>query len=108
MGTMPCRLTRPSVGLIPTRLFWPDGLRIDPEVSVPTPIVARFAPTAMPGPELDPPVASTGRPSLNGAVVLGSRRGSYELKPKPTFERSAPGTWNSWKRSCERSEEHTS
>ena len=23
------------------------------------------------------------------------------MKPKPTFERSAPGTWKSWKRSCE-------
>src|SRR3982751_3496573 len=97
---MPCRLTRPSVGLMPTRLFWPDGLRIDPDVSVPTPTVARFAPTAMPGPELDPPVARIGRPSLTGATFLGSMRGSYALKPKPTFERSPP-FWKSWKRSCE-------
>src|SRR6266850_7365995 len=64
---------------------------IDPEVSVPMPIVARFAPTAMPGSELDPPVASTGRPSSKGGSFVpglgcrGSMRGSYELKPKPTF-----------------------
>src|SRR5947208_1739600 len=61
---------------------------------------ARLAPTAMPGPELDPPVCRTGRPSLNGAVVRGSMRGSYELNPYPTFARSPP-SWKSWKRSCE-------
>src|SRR5207244_4909831 len=99
---------------MPTIMFWPDGLRIDPDVSVPTPTVARLSPTAMPGPELEPPVARTGRPSLTGAVVRGSMRGSYELNPYPTFARSPP-CWKSWKRSCElnpvgipRSEEHTS
>lgn len=81
IGTIPLRLTSPSVGLMPTSMFWPEGLRIDPDVSVPTPTVARFALTAIPGPELEPPVASTGRPSLNGAFVLGSMRGSYGLKP---------------------------
>src|SRR5207245_10464014 len=85
---------------MPTIMFWPDGLRIDPEVSVPTPTVARLSPTAMPGPELDPPVCRTGRPSLNGAVVRGSLRGSYELNPYPTFGR-APPSWKRWQRRCE-------
>src|SRR5262249_58424236 len=47
-------VTRPPVGLIPTRLFAPDGHTIDPSVSVPTPIAARFAAIAAPVPELEP------------------------------------------------------
>src|SRR5439155_4007547 len=54
IGTMPDRLTRPSVGLMPTSAFAPDGHTIDPSVSVPTPIAARFAAIAAPVPELDP------------------------------------------------------
>src|SRR5947208_16810368 len=34
IGTMPSRLTRPTVGLMPTSRFCVPGLRIDPEVSV--------------------------------------------------------------------------
>ena len=52
---------RPTVGLMPTSMFWFDGLRIEPEVSVPTFAAQKFA--AVPVPELDPPVPSTGRPS---------------------------------------------
>src|SRR6187200_1102398 len=51
---MPLRLTRPTVGLMPTSPFAPDGHTIDPSVSVPTPMAARFAAIAAPVPELDP------------------------------------------------------
>ena len=78
IGITPWRLTRPTVGLMPTSMFWFDGLRIDPDVSVPTFAAHKLA--AVPMPELDPPVASTGRPSL---VRRGSGRGSYGLNPNP-------------------------
>src|SRR5262245_19556643 len=78
IGMTPWRLTRPTVGLIPASMFWLDGLRIEPDVSVPTFAAHRLA--AVPMPELEPPVASTGLPSELGR---GSRRGSYGLKPKP-------------------------
>ena len=44
---------RPTVGLMPTSMFWFAGLRIEPDVSVPTFAAHRFA--AVPIPELDPP-----------------------------------------------------
>ena len=68
---------RPTVGLMPTSMFWLDGLRIEPEVSVPTFAAQKLA--AVPMPELEPPVASTGRPS--NVPSRGSRRGSYGLYP---------------------------
>jgi hypothetical protein len=40
MGTMPARLTRPSVGLMPTRPQLFDGETMEPSVSVPTPTAA--------------------------------------------------------------------
>ncbi|HEX2444186.1 MAG TPA: hypothetical protein VHJ77_09610 [Vicinamibacterales bacterium] len=46
------------------------ALRIEPDVSVPTATATRFAGTAMPEPELDPPGVSSGRPSPP-AVVAG-------------------------------------
>jgi hypothetical protein len=46
------------------------GLRIEPDVSVPTATATRFAATAMPEPELDPPGVSTG-PSVTPAVGAG-------------------------------------
>ncbi len=49
----PYRLTRPTVGLIPTSMFPFEGLRIDPEVSVPTFPAQKL--TAVPMPELEPP-----------------------------------------------------
>jgi len=58
-------------------MFWLDGLRIDPEVSLPTFAAQKLA--VVPAPELEPPVASAGRPSP--VSVRGSRRGSYGLKP---------------------------
>src|SRR3954466_6412517 len=50
MGTMPVRLTSPTVGLMPTRRFCEAGLRIDPDVSVPTPPMAKFPETGGPRP----------------------------------------------------------
>src|SRR2546426_11936409 len=52
---MPDREMRPSVGLIPTTEFQLAGLRIDPDVSVPTATVHRPAATATAAPLLDPP-----------------------------------------------------
>src|SRR5262245_17199885 len=54
IGTTPERLTRPSVGLIPTSELAPDGQTIDPSVSVPMVTVARLAAAAAPDPLLDP------------------------------------------------------
>src|SRR5438128_4029200 len=54
MGTMPDRLTRPTVGLMPTRALLLDGETIDPSVSVPIAAAARLADTATADPELEP------------------------------------------------------
>src|SRR4051812_5134091 len=51
---IPERLQSPSVGLIPTMPFAPEGQMTEPSVSVPIPIVARSAETPTPVPELDP------------------------------------------------------
>jgi hypothetical protein len=53
-GTIPCRLTRPTVGLMPTTPHALAGQTIEPSVSVPTAIGASPAATATPDPELDP------------------------------------------------------
>ena len=55
MGTMPLRLTKPMVGLMPTTAFMVDGLTMDPDVSVPTANGQKPAETATPEPELEPP-----------------------------------------------------
>src|ERR1051326_2430739 len=55
MGTTPSRLVNPTVGLMPTTPFAADGLMIEPSVSVPSAARHRFAETATPEPELDPP-----------------------------------------------------
>ena len=54
MGTIPVRGMRPTVGLMPTSELAADGLRIDPDVSVPT--VSGANPTAADtaDPELEP------------------------------------------------------
>ena len=62
---------------MPASMFWLEGLRMEPEVSVPTLAAQKLA--LVPMPELEPPVASTGRPSP--VASRGSRRGSYGLKP---------------------------
>src|SRR5690349_2308894 len=51
---MPLRLTRPSVGLMPTSALFVDGETIDPSVSVPIAAAHRFAAAAAPDPELEP------------------------------------------------------
>src|ERR1700730_3939214 len=54
MGTIPLRLTTPSVGLIPTSAQLLDGETTDPSVSDPTAAAHKFAAAATPEPELDP------------------------------------------------------
>src|SRR5437660_12664480 len=54
MGITPARLTRPSVGLIPTIEQQVAGDTMDPSVSVPMAAAHRLAATATPDPELDP------------------------------------------------------
>src|SRR3954462_7434588 len=54
MGMTPARLHNPSVGLIPTSPFAPDGQTIEPSVSVPTAATARSAAATTPEPELEP------------------------------------------------------
>jgi len=76
IGRIPVRLTRPTVVLIPTTPFADAGLRIEPDVSVPIATVTRFALTPMAEPELEPPVCSAGRPSLNGPSCAGRGTGS--------------------------------
>ena len=66
---------------MPTTMLAVPGLRMDPDVSVPTATVTRFEATAMPEPELEPPGVRTGRPSLKPG--RGSGRGSYGSKPNP-------------------------
>ena len=68
---------RPTVGLMPTIMFWLDGLSTEPDVSVPTFAAQKLA--AVPMPELDPPVFIDGRPSLKPG--RGSGRGSYGFIP---------------------------
>jgi hypothetical protein len=60
-------------------MFALAGLRIDPDVSVPTLPAQKLS--AVPVPELDPPVLITGRPSL--VPGRGSGRGSYGFMLKP-------------------------
>ncbi len=59
IGITPQRLIRPTVGLIPASMLAFEGDRIEPDVSVPTLPAQKLA--AVPMPELDPPVLSTGR-----------------------------------------------
>ena len=54
IGTIPSRLTRPTVGLSPTMPVTAAGQRMLPSVSVPMPTTARLAATATAVPELEP------------------------------------------------------
>ena len=51
---MPLRLTRPTVGLMPTSPLIEEGETIEPSVSVPTATAHKLAAAAAPEPELDP------------------------------------------------------
>src|SRR6185436_6914781 len=79
IGITPYRLIRPTVGLMPTSMVSLAGLRIDPDVSVPT--LAAHKLVAVPVPELEPDGVSAGRPSF--IAGRGSRRGSYGFMPYP-------------------------
>src|SRR5512137_433049 len=68
IGTIPSRLTSPTVGLMPTRPHFDAGDVIDPSVSVPTATGARLAATAAALPELDP---------------LALRSSAYGLRVRP-------------------------
>src|SRR5438309_810433 len=70
IGMTPVRLTRPSVGLIPTSSFVPDGHTIEPSVSVPMVTVARSAAAATADP-LDEPHGL--RSSTYGLLVCPPR-----------------------------------
>ncbi|MNF14956.1 hypothetical protein D3C80_2173590 [compost metagenome] len=52
---MPDLLIRPTVGFIPTIAFCTAGLKIEPDVSVPTAIVVKSAETEAADPVLEPP-----------------------------------------------------
>ena len=54
MGTMPKRLTNPSVGLSPTNPLNEEGEVMEPSVSVPIATAQKFAEAAAPEPELEP------------------------------------------------------
>ena len=54
-GMIPSRLDSPSVPRRPNKLLFADGIRIDPQVSLPMPAAAKLAATAAPVPPLDPP-----------------------------------------------------
>src|SRR5439155_7080344 len=86
IGMTPYRLMRPTVGLMPTSMFAFAGLRIEPDVSVPTFPPHKLA--AVPIPELEPPTPIDGRPSANGIAKpsfsdRGSFLGSYGFIPQP-------------------------
>ncbi|MOA02642.1 hypothetical protein D3C78_1221040 [compost metagenome] len=55
-GRIPERLSSPTVGLMPIMEPKLPGLRIDPEVSVPTETVQKLQATATAEPALEPPV----------------------------------------------------
>src|SRR5438876_882131 len=54
IGIIPVRLTRPTVGLMPTIPFAVAGLIMEPSVSVPTATAHKLAATATAEPELEP------------------------------------------------------
>src|SRR5215471_20717132 len=54
IGTTPARLTRPTVGLMPTTPLTLAGHTMLPSVSVPTETAVKFADGAAPDPELEP------------------------------------------------------
>ena len=56
IGTIPVRLNKPTVGLMPTIPFAEDGQVIEPLVSVPIAATLKNAATAAPEPELEPHV----------------------------------------------------
>ena len=70
-GTMPSPLASPRVPRSPASAWCAEGMRIDPQVSLPMPKAPKLAATAAPVPPLDPP---------------GLRSGSYGLRVWPPRE----------------------
>ena len=70
-GTMPSPLASPRVPRSPASAWCAEGMRIDPQVSLPMPKAPKLAATAAPVPPLDPP---------------GLRSGSYGLRVWPPSE----------------------
>ncbi|MNW59169.1 hypothetical protein D3C74_370710 [compost metagenome] len=66
-GTIPSRLVSPTVERTPTSAFHDEGMRIEPPVSVPSPITAKLAAIDAPDPPLDPPDVL---PGAYGLVVV--------------------------------------
>jgi hypothetical protein len=62
IGTIPARLTSPTVGFTVTRPFLLAGYSSEPDVSVPIEAAHRPAATATAEPALDPPGGTTGMP----------------------------------------------
>src|SRR3954470_3561587 len=63
-GRMPKRLTSPSVVFTPTSPFASDGLRIEPDVSVPSVAPENAIDAATPEPALDPDGENSGSCAL--------------------------------------------
>src|SRR5216684_3301479 len=90
---IPARLTRPTVGLIPTMPLKDAGETIEPSVSVPIAAAQRFAATATADPELEPevgPLAKIGLPENHGpggAKLLGHERVARRMRSE---ERQRP------------------
>src|SRR6187402_672761 len=87
---MPLMLVSPRVGNTPTRLFAPDGNRIEFEVSVPVPTTAKLAATAVAVPPEEPPglnrqlYALPVRPPAELMVVSAAAKSGRFVCPKIT------------------------
>ena len=84
MGTMPARLTNPTVGLMPTRPLAEEGQTTEPSVSVPIAIAQRFAATATPEPALEAPGQPTGNPPRDPRALAAANL----LRASPGTRRS--------------------
>ena len=83
-GMMPSPDARPRVPRNPTRWWCADGIRIEPQVSLPMPKAPKLAATAAPVPPLDPPGLRSGSYGLrvwppNDAMVVMPRANSCML-----------------------------
>ena len=84
IGTIPARLRSPSVGLMPTSPFAPDGQTMEPSVSVPTAAVARSAAAATLSP------SSSRRGSGRGRTACSSGRRSRSSRWTRHWTGSSP------------------
>ena len=80
MGTMPARLTSPTVGFRPTRAVADDGQTMEPSVSVPTPTAAKEAAMAAPVPAAGELLIAVQASGVNRPDVV-QRKGFYAPPP---------------------------